>query len=127
MEKIKNFFKFSFFSKKEEKQEEPKAIEEEEKVQEPLPSFIEIDFQDAQAVYDLYNFIIKEKNILATTMYNHREIEMDKFKEISNLEEKLQEKIDFVKEENGISKDNEDYMLTLPKAPGQKAILAKKQ
>jgi hypothetical protein len=125
MEKIKNFFKFGFFSKK---KEEVKEIEEEEaKPQEPLPSFIEIDFEDIQAVYDLYNMIIKEKNVLATTMYNHRETEMDKFKEISNLEDELQEKIDVVKEESGISRDNEEYMLTLPKAPGQKAILAKKQ
>lgn len=125
MEKIKNFFKFGFFSKK---KEEVKEIEEEEaKPQEPLPSFIEIDFEDIQVVYDLYNMIIKEKNVLATTMYNHRETEMDKFKEISNLEDELQEKIDVVKEESGISRDNEEYMLTLPKAPGQKAILAKKQ
>ena len=125
MEKIKNFFKFGFFSKK---KEEVKEIEEEEaKPQEPLPSFIEIDFEDIQAVYDLYNMIIKEKNVLATTMYNHRETEMDKFKEISNLEDELQEQIDVVKEESGISRDNEEYMLTLPKAPGQKAILAKKQ
>lgn len=125
MEKIKNFFKFGFFSKK---KEEVKEIEEEEaKPQEPLPSFIEIDFENIQAVYDLYNMIIKEKNVLATTMYNHRETEMDKFKEISNLEDELQEKIDVVKEESGISRDNEEYMLTLPKAPGQKAILAKKQ
>ena len=125
MEKIKNFFKFGFFSKK---KEEVKEIEEEEaKPQEPLPSFIEIDFEDIQAVYDLYNMIIKEKNVLATTMYNHRETEMDKFKEISNLEDELQEKIDVAKEESGISRDNEEYMLTLPKAPGQKAILAKKQ
>ena len=125
MEKIKNFFKFGFFSKK---KEEVKEIEEEEaKPQEPLPSFIEIDFEDIQAVYDLYNMIIKEKNVLATTMYNHRETEMDKFKEISNLEDELQEKIDVVKEESGISRDNEEYMITLPKAPGQKAILAKKQ
>lgn len=125
MEKIKNFFKFGFFSKK---KEEAKEIEEEEaKPQEPLPSFIEIDFENIQAVYDLYNMIIKEKNVLATTMYNHRETEMDKFKEISNLEDELQEKIDVVKEQSGISRDNEEYMLTLPKAPGQKAILAKKQ
>lgn len=125
MEKIKNFFKFGFFSKK---KEEVKEIEEEEaKPQEPLPSFIEIDFENIQAVYDLYNMIIKEKNVLATTMYNHRETEMDKFKEISNLEDELQEKIDVVKEQSGISRDNEEYMLTLPKAPGQKAILAKKQ
>ena len=110
------------------KKEEVKEIEEEEaKPQEPLPSFIEIDFEDIQAVYDLYNMIIKEKNVIATTMYNHRETEMDKFKEISNLEDELQEKIDVVKEESGISRDNEEYMLTLPKAPGQKAILAKKQ